>query len=58
MLGMASEVSIINLRVLDANGAGTDSAVIAAIHRAIQLKGQYNIRVLASLLQARRPPGP
>jgi len=46
MIGMASEVSIINLRVLDANGAGTDSAVIAAIQRAIQLKNQYNIRVI------------
>src|ERR1041385_3763834 len=36
--GVAPNASIINLRVLDANGAGTDSQVIAAIQRAIQLK--------------------
>ena len=46
IFGMAPKSSIINLRVLDANGAGTDSQVIAAIQRAIQLKGQYNIRVI------------
>lgn len=46
MVGIASNASIINLRVLDANGAGTDSAVIAAIQRAIQLKNTYNIRVI------------
>lgn len=44
--GMAPNANIINLRVLDANGAGTDSQVIAAIQRAIQLKSQYNIRVI------------
>ncbi len=44
--GMAPNVNIINLRVLDQNGAGTDSQVIAAIQRAIQLKAQYNIRVI------------
>ena len=44
--GMAPNVNIINLRVLDQNGAGTDSQVIAAIQRAIQLKTQYNIRVI------------
>jgi serine protease AprX len=32
--------------VLDANGASTDSAVIAAIARAISLKSTYNIRVI------------
>ncbi|HEY7406344.1 MAG TPA: S8 family peptidase [Candidatus Angelobacter sp.] len=46
MQGIASRVNLINLRVLDANGAGTDSAVVAAIQRAIQLKGQYNIRII------------
>ncbi len=46
MQGIASRVSLINLRVLDANGAGTDSAVISAVQRAIQLKGQYNIRII------------
>jgi serine protease AprX len=44
--GVAPNASIINLRVLDANGAGTDSQVIAAIQRAIQLKNTYNIRVI------------
>jgi serine protease AprX len=44
--GMAPMVNIINLRVLDQNGVGTDSAVIAAIDRAIALKSQYNIRVM------------
>jgi len=43
---VAPGVNFINLRVLDANGAGTDSAVIAAINRAIQLKPLLNIRVI------------
>ncbi|HSK42368.1 MAG TPA: S8 family peptidase, partial [Candidatus Binatia bacterium] len=46
MQGVASRVNLINLRVLDANGIGTDSAVIAAIQRAIQLKSTYNIRII------------
>jgi serine protease AprX len=45
-LGIAPNANIINLRVLDANGSGTDSQVIAAIQRAIQLKDTYNIRVI------------
>ncbi|HEY2913807.1 MAG TPA: S8 family peptidase, partial [Candidatus Angelobacter sp.] len=45
-MGVAPNANIINLRVLDANGAGTDSQVIAAIQRAIQLKSTYNIRVI------------
>ena len=44
--GIAPGANIINLRVLDGNGSGTDSAVIAAIQRAIQLKSTYNIRVI------------
>ena len=44
--GIAPGVHQINLRVLDANGVGTDSAIIAAIERAIQLKLLYNIRVI------------
>ena len=44
--GVAPSAHLINLRVLDANGAGTDSTVIAAINAAIQLKTQYNIRVI------------
>lgn len=44
--GVAPNANLINLRVLDGNGAGTDSSVIAAINAAIQLKSQYNIRVI------------
>jgi len=44
--GIAPKANIINLRVLDANGGGSDSQVIAAINRAVQLKNQYNIRVI------------
>ena len=44
--GAAPNANIVNLRVLDENGAGTDSAVIAAIGRAIALKNTYNIRVI------------
>src|SRR5207248_8780668 len=44
--GIAPGANLINLRVLDQNGAGTDSAVIAAISQAIALKPRLNIRVL------------
>ena len=44
--GVAPNVSLIDLRVLDQNGVGTDSRVIAAIQMAIQLKSKYNIRVI------------
>jgi serine protease AprX len=44
--GVAPNANIINLKVLDANGQATDSTVIAAIQRAIELKSQYNIRVI------------
>jgi len=44
--GIAPNANIINLRVLDQNGAGTDSSVIAAIQAAISLKSTYNIRVI------------
>ncbi len=44
--GMAPNVNLINLRVLDQNGNGTDSLVIAAIQQAIALKNTYNIRVI------------
>jgi serine protease AprX len=44
--GIAPNVNLVNLRVLDANGRGTDSGVIAAIQTAIQLKSKYNIRVI------------
>ncbi|HEY3769743.1 MAG TPA: S8 family serine peptidase, partial [Candidatus Angelobacter sp.] len=45
-LGVAPNANIINLRVLDSTGAGSDSQVIAAIQRAITLKATYNIRVM------------
>ena len=44
--GIAPNVSLINLRVLDETGTGADSSVIAAIDRAIQLQSTYNIRVI------------
>src|SRR2546430_1441178 len=44
--GIAPNANIINLRVLDQNGAGTDTSVIAAIQTAISLKSTYNIRVI------------
>jgi serine protease AprX len=44
--GVAPNVNLINLRVLDQNGSGTDSQVIAAIEQAIALKTTYNIRVI------------
>jgi len=44
--GLAPNANIINLRVLDGNGSGTDSQVIAGIQRAIQLQNTYNIRVI------------
>jgi serine protease AprX len=44
--GIAPRADLINLRVLDANGEGNDSDVIAAIMRAIQLKKRFNIRVM------------
>jgi len=44
--GAAPNVNLIDLRALDANGAGTDSQVIAAIEQAIALKSYFNIRVI------------
>ncbi|MCC6585986.1 MAG: S8 family peptidase [Bryobacterales bacterium] len=52
--GIASGVRLINLRVLGAEGEGTDSAVIAAIDRAIELRARYNIRIIN--LSLGRPP--
>jgi len=45
-MGIAPGAQIVNLRVLDANGAATDSQVIAAINQAVSLKSKYNIRVM------------
>jgi serine protease AprX len=44
--GIASNANLVNLRVLDQNGSGSDSTVIAAIQTAIQLQSTYNIRVI------------
>ena len=44
--GIAPNVNLINLRVLDQNGTATDSEVIQAIQTAISLKSKYNIRVV------------
>jgi serine protease AprX len=46
MTGVAPGVKLVNFRVLDENGNGTDSAVIAAIDQAIELKNQLNIRAI------------
>ena len=43
---MAPRARLLDLRVLDRNGNGSDSFVIAAIERAIDLKNAYNIRVI------------
>src|SRR6266849_6493485 len=44
--GIAPNANLLDLRVLDKNGASTDSAVIAAIQQAVQLKNKYNVRVI------------
>ncbi len=44
--GVAPNVNLVDLRALDANGAGTDSTVIAAIQQAIALQNTYNIQVI------------
>jgi len=44
--GVAPNVNLISLKVLDQNGSGLESDLISAIQTAIQLKNTYNIRVL------------
>src|SRR5437867_4370987 len=44
--GVAPGVNLISLKVLDQNGAGSESGVIDAIQTAINLKNTYNIRVI------------
>ena len=44
--GVAPNVNLIDLKVLDANGNGDESDVIDAIQTAISLKNTYNIRVI------------
>ena len=44
--GIAPKVKIVSLKALDSTGKGTDSAVVGAINRAIELKGTYKIGVI------------
>jgi serine protease AprX len=44
--GIAPNANLINLRVLDQNGQGTDSGVISAIQVAISFQSKYHIRVI------------
>jgi serine protease AprX len=44
--GIAPNAQLIDLRVLDSNGEGADSDVIAAIETAIQLKNKFNIQII------------
>jgi len=44
--GIAPRVNIISLNALNDSGAGTDTTVIAAINRAIELRGRFNIRII------------
>ena len=46
LVGVAPQVNLVNLRVLDQNGSGTDAQVIEAIDTAISLQQTYNIRVI------------
>ena len=46
LIGLAPNANLLDLRVLDQNGEGTDSIVIAAIETALALRWQYNIRVI------------
>src|SRR5262249_44278218 len=44
--GSAYNANLMNLKVLDKNGQGTDSQVIAGIQAAINNKARYNVRIL------------
>ncbi|MBV8810100.1 MAG: S8 family peptidase, partial [Acidobacteriaceae bacterium] len=44
--GITPGASLIDLKVLDANGQGSDSNVILAIETAMALKNVYNIRII------------
>ena len=48
--GIAPAANLVNLRVLDANGQGTDAAVIAAIDHAITLKTQLTNPINISVI--------
>src|SRR5215471_10245215 len=44
--GIAPNANLLDLRVLDAQGAATDSAVLAALQQAVKVKSRYNVRVI------------
>jgi serine protease AprX len=44
--GVAPNANLLDLRVLDKSGMSSDSLVISAIERAVQLKKKYNVRVI------------
>jgi serine protease AprX len=44
--GIAPNANLLDLRVLDQNGASNDSVVIAAIETAANLRNNYNVRVI------------
>jgi serine protease AprX len=44
--GIAPVANLINLRVLNSNGSGAESDVIAAVERAVKLKTTYNIKII------------
>lgn len=45
-IGVAPAVNLVDLRVLNSSGTGSDSLTIAAIEEAIALQSTYNIRVI------------
>jgi serine protease AprX len=45
-IGIAPKANIISLRVLDAEGNGTDTSVISAIDAAVALASTYNIKII------------
>jgi serine protease AprX len=45
-VGIAPGATLLSFRVLDGNGVGTDSDVIAGIEQAISMQSSYNIRVM------------
>ncbi|HWX42240.1 MAG TPA: S8 family peptidase [Blastocatellia bacterium] len=50
--GIARNADIVNVRVLDSNGSGSSSAVIAGVDWCITNKATYNIRVMSMSLGA------
>ncbi len=44
--GIAPNATLLSFRVLDGNGVGSDSSVIAGIQQAVSMQSAYNIRVM------------